>query len=512
MTTFSRPGVFVQEVALPDTVTPGDVGTAIGAFVGALAKGPTAAPVLLTSWTQFTKIFGALNDTYPTTWAAYNFFANGGRQLYVKRIAGASAVAASLALTDRASAPQSTILVSASNPGTWGNFLAVEVKNAGTANRFNLLVYNDGGVIEQFADLSMDSEDPRYAIPFINSQSAYITTEDLLSPSTALDKMPAIAGLQILSGGVNGSAPTRTEYAAALESFDAVQNPLIFNIPAAAYIYSPSGTGTERSLAVNITGDLINYCELRGDAFAVIDVPRSQTVSDAQDFVADALAAAPDSDGGIAAAYYPWLVIPDTLRASGAATRLQAPGAAMIGQYLATDASRGVFKTPAGLTNRLALAVATETQLTNSNLDDLNDNVTPINVIRQVAGAGIVAMGGRTLHNTSGERYINKQRSMIYIKKELENRSMFAVFENNDVLLWKKLQTALSSFLTSYWQQGGLRGNSTQQAYYVKVDSTTTSFTDIQNGRVNIEVGVALQYPAEFVVIKLGQLTGNASA
>jgi hypothetical protein len=32
------------------------------------------------------------------------------------------------------------------------------------------------------------------------------------------------------------------------------------------------------------------------------------------------------------------------------------------------------------------------------------------------------------------------------------------------------------------------------------------------NGRVNIEVGVALEYPAEFVVIKLGQITSNATA
>jgi phage tail sheath protein FI len=511
MTTYSRPGVFIQEVQLPEVVTPGDVGTAIGAFVGALEKGPTSSPVLLNSWTQFTKIFGALNDTYPTTWAAYNFFANGGRQLYVKRISGTGAAASSVALSDRSEAAESTLLVAASNTGLWGNYLAVEVKAAGTPTRFNLVVYLDGGIIEQFTDLSMDTTDPRYVESVINSQSAYIVVDNQSSPSAAPDNMPAIDGLVALSGGVNGSAPTRIDYSNALITFDPVQNPLVFNIPAAAYLYSPSGNTNDRTLAKNIMGDLVNYCELRGDAFAVVDVPRGQTPVEAQLFIADVLAAAPDSDGGIAAAYYPWLVTPDSLRASGTATRLQAPGAAMVGQYLATDASRGVFKAPAGLTNRIALAVATESQLTNAQLDGLNDSETPINVIRQVTGAGIVSMGGRTLHNSTNDRYINKQRSLIYIKKELENRSAFAVFENNDILLWKKLQTTLSSFLTSYWQQGGLRGNSTQQAYYVKVDSSTTSFADIQNGRVNIEIGVALQYPAEFIVIKLGQLTGNAS-
>jgi phage tail sheath protein FI len=65
--------------------------------------------------------------------------------------------------------------------------------------------------------------------------------------------------------------------------------------------------------------------------------------------------------------------------------------------------------------------------------------------------------------------------------------------------------------LRSYWQQGGLRGTAPDQAFYVKVDAGTTSNSDIQNGRVNIEIGVAIEYPAEFIVIKLGQITGNAT-
>ena len=357
----------------------------------------------------------------------------------------------------------------------------------------------------------MDSSDPRFVEALVNSGSSYIRVSDQGSSSVAPDNIPAADGLHSLSAGINGATPTRAEYASALTTFDSIQNPLVFNLPEAAYIYTTAGTSQQLTLVLHIVGDLVNYCELRGDAFAVIDTPRGYSVADAQNFVSDVVAGAPDSDGGIAAVYYPWLAIPDSTRAAGTATRLQAPGAAMVGQYLGTDAARGVFKTPAGLTNRLALAVALEKSLTNSELDALNAGTYPINAIRQVAGAGIVPMGGRTLHNDSNERYINKKRSLIYIKKELENRSAFAVFENNDLFLWKKIQTALSTFLTSYWQQGGLRGSSAQQAYFVKCDATTTSFTDIQNGRVNIEVGVALQYPAEFVIIKLGQLTGNAT-
>lgn len=520
MATYSRPGVFIQEVELPQEVALADVGTAAGAIVGALAKGPSATPVLVTSWTQFTKTFGSLEDAYPTTWGAYNFFANGGRQLYVKRVVGSSSAQASVVLVDRSQAGLNTLLVKAANAGTWGNLISVEIKEAGTSDRFTLLVYGEAAVgapvnsnlLEQFTDLSMNTTDPRYVVSMINSSSAYVVVEDQNSASVSPNDLPKIDGQKLLTGGANGSAPTRTNYSDALTTFDAIQNPLIFNIPAAAYIYTSTGTTNERTLATNINGDLINYCELRGDSFAVIDVPSGQSVSQAKSFAGDSKAAAPDSDGGCAAVYYPWLLIPDVLRASGGATRLQAPGAAMIGQYLATDASRGVFKTPAGLTNRVALAVATETQLKNADLDTLNTGVTPINAIRPVPGNGIVVMGGRTLNNTPGDRYISVRRSLTYIKKELTDRSAFAVFENNDERLWSQLRVALGAFLRGYWQQGGLRGSSPDKAFYVKVDSSTTSQADIQNGRVNIEVGVALEYPAEFIVIKLGQITGTATA
>ena len=160
----------------------------------------------------------------------------------------------------------------------------------------------------------------------------------------------------------------------------------------------------------------------------------------------------------------------------------------------------------------MALAVSTEFQFTNAELDALNVATHPVNVIRQVPGNGIVVMGGRTLNNTTGDRYINVRRSIMYLKKELTDRSAFALFENNDERLWSAIRTGLGTFLRNYWQAGGLRGASTDKAFFVRCDSSTTSEADILNGLVNIEIGVALEYPAEFVIIKLGQITGNAAA
>ena len=506
MTTYSRPGVFIQEIELPSTITLADNGSAVGAFVGTLAQGKTDIPVLLTSWIDFVKTFGKLDDAYPTTWAAYNFFANGGRNLYVKRVVGASAASATVTLNDRSSGGGvNTLSVTAVSPGTWGNGLAVAITASGSANRFNLTVTSAAGVSQTYADLSMDSTDSRYFVSAVNSVAErYVNVADLNSASTSPDNLPALttSGVVSLTGGLNGDAPVEADYLAAYTTFDPIQNPLVMNVPDAAY-------ASDSAYSQAIQTDLASYCEARGDAFAILDVKAGLSVADAKTFITAALGAA---SGEYAAAYYPWIQIPNTLRATPGAVRLQAPGAAMIGQFLATDASRGVFKSPAGINNRLALAVATERLLSNAELDDINTAANPLNAIRQVPGAGIVPMGARTLQNTPQHRYINVRRSLIYIKNEMTTRSTFAVFENNDERLWARIRTALNAFLESYWQQGGLRGSNPKDAFFVRVDSSTTSFNDIQNGIVNIEVGVALEYPAEFVVIKLGQLTGNATA
>jgi phage tail sheath protein FI len=646
-------------------------------MAGWLSKGATAAPVLVSSWSDFVKNFGGLNDSYPTTWAAYNFFANGGRQLYVKRVVGASNASGTVIVNDgvsgtttltatvTAASSQSTnatvtaasaaggtvtytatntfvpgqtvsitglstpafnltsvviasangtqftvtnaatgtavtgatatatavsntitytannsftagqsvsitglstsafnlssatiatrsatqftvtsavtgtavtgatatatvtvtvtanpvFTVTAINPGAWSTSYGVQVVPAGVSTRFGLNIYNIVGntstLVESWTDLSMDTTDKYYFRTVLNSLSTFVTVG-----TTGLDttKFPYTLSSTptLFQNGADGSAPARTSYydatggtaTGAWTTFDPIANPLVMYNPDAAY----AATG---QLTNQLHGDAMIYASTRDDAFVIVDTPSGLPATGAgsaqESVTATHAVAAGATTGNIAAAYYPWINIPDGNKIPGA-TRLQAPGAAMVGQYLATDASRGVFKTPAGLGNQIALAVSTEKQFTNAELDAINTSTDPINAIRQVPGAGIVVMGGRTMDNTSTNRYINIRRSLIFIEKQIKDLTSFAVFENNDSRLWLQIRTTINTFLLNYWSQGGLRGTSPTEAYYVKCDDTTTSFADLQAGRVNVEVGVALEYPTEFVVIKLGQLTGNASA
>jgi hypothetical protein len=508
MASYSRPGVFINEVPLPQLVALADNGQARGAFLGAFAQGPTAEPVLIQSWYDFGKTFGSLSDSYQATWAIYSFFANGGRSAYIKRVTGSGATAASVTLRDRAGTPLSTLRVTAKSAGAWGNGLTAEVTSSSTTT-FNLIISDANGILEQYTDLSMSTTNSRYAVAYVNSASYYVTLTNLTSGTAAPANMPEIAGVKAFTSGADGSAPTRGNYQTALATFDAITNPMLMINADASYAFASGGQTGDRANKVLLDNDITAYAEARGDVFALIDPPAGSTAAEAITYAIDGCGAV---DGGNAAIYFPWVVIPDLLKSAPGATRVVGPAAIAAGKYLETDAARGVFKTPAGFGTKIGSAVALERTLTNAELDSLNVASKPVNAIRNVPGAGIVIMGGRTLNNSTGERYINVRRSLIFLKKEITDRSNFAVFENNSEVLWTQLRNTISTFLREYWSQGGLRGTTPEQAFYVRCDASNNTATDILNGRVNIEIGVAVEYPAEFIVISIGQITGSASA
>jgi phage tail sheath protein FI len=258
--------------------------------------------------------------------------------------------------------------------------------------------------------------------------------------------------------------------------------------------------------AANIVNAAISYAESRDDVFVVVDgiedAPSNQLTL-----------AATYTPSSLVAVYYPTLVISDPTVGVGAPagrTRSVGAGAAVAGLIANTDASRGVFKAPAGLQARLAGVVSTR-QLTNSQLDSLNSAAAPVNAIRFIPGSGHVVMGSRTLKAGYVDKYVPVRRTLIYLRKSLTDLTQFAIFEPNNEGLWRRLDSAVTSFLTQFWSQGGLRGTTPDQAFFVKVDAENNPQYLIDNGEVHIEVGVALQRPAEFVVIKIGQFDGGTT-
>ncbi len=82
MATYNAPGVFVEEVGFRSKSIEG-VSTSTTAFIGPTQQGSDATPTLLTSWQAFEHAHGGLGESNPMAHAAWAFFNEGGRRLYV---------------------------------------------------------------------------------------------------------------------------------------------------------------------------------------------------------------------------------------------------------------------------------------------------------------------------------------------------------------------------------------------------------------------------------------------
>lgn len=500
MSAYLRPGVYVQETLNPVAPVVGANSDSVAAFLGANARGPLT-PTLVTSWSQYLNTYGSWSTNNALAIAVFLFFANGGSQCYVQRVVKGSTVAATRIFQDREGSPANTLQITAVNPGTWGNGstggISVQIQDSpGATGYFDLIVYY-GGVaasnkVETFPNLSMVTSNSRYAISVINSQSNYITATDAGASATDASRNPAVvsAASGTLASGADGTTPAAADIAAGVTAFDTVTQSLILNAP-----------GITDATSVDI---LLSYALNRNDVFVVID-PINDTVANQIALAAQYTATS------FGAVYYPTITINDPTNTTPGTTITAAnPGGAIVGKYAATDKSRGVFKAPAGLSVRLAGAVSVPA-LTNANLDALNSAAAPVNALRFVSGSGIVVMGARTLKGGYADMYIPVRRSLIYLEKALVDLTNFAVFEPNDTVLYRRINAVLNSFLTNFWSQGGLRGTTPQQAFFVLCDTTNNPLSTVEAGQVNIQVGVALQRPAEFVVINIGQFDGGAT-
>ena len=440
-----------------------------------------------------------------------------------------------------------TLTIKAKDEGTWGNSVWVSTQPSSAYGYFDLYVYyapnaataadiTDSNRVEFFPQLSMTSTDARYAPAVVGSN--WVTLTDAGSSASGVFDLPTFTGLWGTTAGsagistVDGSlawnkngfvaspvklgtatnnyvaaspAPVTASDGAAAPSLSAVTLPRLDSVVGPLVLNLPNVTA-----AASINAAL-DYAGTRGDIFVVIDTAVTASVSTALATVSTYIGtgAVSPSPKKYGAAYYPAITIADPTSRSGNTVNIPA-GGAVSAVYVTTDTKRGAFKAPAGTATRLADAVSVA-GLSNSEYDTIAAADAAINVIRYIPGTGICIMGARTLSSTYSDKYVPVRRTLIYLRRRLTTLTQFAVFEPNDQNTWSKVTSTIENFLYQYWNQGGLYGNTPSAAYYVKCDADTNTQSARDAGELRIEVGVALQKPAEFVIIKIGQLDGGAT-
>jgi len=526
------PGVYVEELSSGvHTIT--GVATSIAAFVGYAAQGPTNKAVLVSSSTEFANIYGGLSNNLGIPnylgYAVNQFFANGGSQAYIVRVVWDGTIttavtpAPAVCATAQATVGGSLALF-ASSPGQWANgtstsgiYVAV-ILQPSPATGFTIQVLDSSAnVLENFVNLSVDPTNPEYVVTAINNDSNYITFIDPAHPSAVIatpTKPTATAATgTALAGGADGevlipggngdfelaigSNPTATN-AFGVHLLDRVD---IFNL-----LCVPGETD------VPTIQNLQAYCAAKR-AFYIVDCPQTATTallnSDGPFGSPVPTTGLTGSGSANSAYYYPWVLAPDPLMSNRPA--LFPPCGFVAGIYAATDASRGVWKAPAGINASLTGVLGLQYNLTDGESGELNPQA--VNCLRDFKTYGTVVWGSRTLQgndNTGSQwKYIPIRRLALFLESSLYDGTQWVVFEPNDETLWGQIRLNVGSFMQGLFLQGAFQGTSPQQAYFVKCDSENNPQSSIDQGIVNILVGFAPLFPAEFVVIQIQQMAGQ---
>lgn len=530
MPTLLHPGVYVSEV-------PGGARSIEGAptsttiFVGECERGPLGA-VKIKSRTEFERLYGGYlrvraAPAAPTrvlmAYAMDGFYLNGGSTAYVLR--AMDGVPATAARTAR---------IAASSPGVWGNSVAVAIlaSRNGDAARFGIYVVytspetGEARLVESWDRLTTDVDDENYVADVLQ-RSLYIRwvqdaaialpgdldelgPDPVTSNPQELLESDIVGGATALAGGTGGGGDLDdADYGSLLlEQLAGVDD--------AALLVAACDVLLNRQTAPADYGNFVNkfigYAENRPrqDLFFVGDLPGLHAVPDPTAATTAALDALDDlGTSNFTGLYWPNVIAGDIAGVGRNPTISVPPAGYVAGLFARTDARRGVWKAPAGTEATLSATIGLGHQLNDLHSDELNPR--GVNALRQIPGAGRVVWGARTMLPNSEWRYVPVRRTAIFLRTSIYNGIQWAVFEPNDEPLWASLRASIGGFMETQFRNGAFAGRTSDEAYFVKVDSTTTTEIDQAAGVVNILVGFAPLRPAEFVVVKLSQKTQTAA-
>jgi hypothetical protein len=183
------------------------------------------------------------------------------------------------------------------------------------------------------------------------------------------------------------------------------------------------------------------------------------------------------------------------------------PSGAICGAFAIVDSTRGVWKAPANI----ALSRVNSPCQILSNEQQQKLTIAPsgksINAIRSFIGKGVLVWVARTMAGNDNEwRYISVRRTATMIEQSICDGLQGLALEVNNQTLWSKAQATIENFLMQLWRAGALAGAKPEEAFFVKVGlNQTMTYTDNQQGRLIIQLGISMTRPAEFTILTIEQ-------
>lgn len=474
---YKTPGVYVVETPYnPLSTIRGATLYAMG-FVGLTEKGPVNTPVKIFSFSEFDRYFGSPISTSPLAEVVRHFFAEGGKEAYIVRVAK-DAAAASVSVDD--------YLISAKNEGSWGKRITVVIEDSSINDQAKRIVvkYN-GTIVETFDPVFFTTNAPlrdRFDVK-INSKSDYIMI--IGNPGNN----PSNGTYQLNSTGSDGSLPTPSDYLDAMQTLKLASDLSTFTIV--------PHYDMEQSL---LWQGMVTFAE-NNHLFAVLYPPSGLEYSEVVNLRQNSAV-----NSGSACLVYPWLLTNYTVD-------FIPPVGGFMGKLSLMDFNYGAWAPNAGYVNgQLFKVSALETNLSEDQVGELN--IRGIIPIRFIPNVGYVIWGNRTLSNSTSYLYVTVRRTMNFIIKSIMEGTRSLIFKPNTPVVWSALTNQVSSFLRYLYSVGALyspTGNESD-AFFVQCDSTLNTPQLIEQGVLKARIGVRITRCIEFLIFEITQIEGEVQA
>ena len=336
------PGVYVTEI--PSGIRPiTGVATSITAFLGRALKGPVNTPVTVNGFADYQRIFGGLWMHSTVSFAVSDFYANGGGQALVVRLASSDATSSTIAAGG--------LELEAAGPGAWSAGLSVAITPGSTdpdvakrygvqpSDLFNLTVTDTSGDSETFPNLTVLAQG-RNVQHVLQEDSVLLAVAGPLPTTT-----PAPGTYTVGTAGTDGGPLSDNDYIggtlqAQHQGLWALDEADLFNL---LCIPPPTWDETDQT-SPSVYSAALNYCVTRR-AMLLVDPPPGLTTSNA--IAQLGTLGLTGIAARNAALYFPRLREPDPT--SENRLRTFVPCGAIAGVMARTDAARGVWKAPAGI-------------------------------------------------------------------------------------------------------------------------------------------------------------------
>jgi len=268
-----------------------------------------------------------------------------------------------------------------------------------------------------------------------------------------------------------------------------------------------------------ITNHMLNVCEDRADALAIIDIvkggfrPATETTNSfktriTNSSVKEAVSALKQRalNTSYGCTYFPWVKIYDEINDRQVWVP---PSVVALGTFASTERNSELWFAPAGFT-RGGLSegsaglpvIGISQRLSSKDRDRLYEQ--NINPIATFPAEGIVIFGQKTLQSTqSALDRINVRRLMIFLKKEISRIAARLLFDQNVQSTWNRFRGQVEPFLDSVKARLGLT------AFKVVLDETTTTpdlvDRNIMYAKIFLKPARAIEFIAiDFVITNTG--------